>query len=67
MHLESLADQVVEVAGTAITFRRGETIHTENSYKFTEDGFAALAAAAGWRVQRSWRDPASLFAEILLA
>lgn len=66
MHLESLADQIVEVAGTAIMFHRGETIHTENSYKFTEDGFAALAGSAGWRPVRSWCDPASLFAEILL-
>ena len=44
----------------------GETIHTENSYKFTVDGFARLAAAAGWRLARSWVSPEPAFAIVLL-
>jgi dimethylhistidine N-methyltransferase len=54
MHLESLRDQVVEVAGRRFVFAAGETLHTENSYKFTLAGFAALAAEAGWRAERDW-------------
>jgi L-histidine Nalpha-methyltransferase len=61
MHLESCGAQVVHIAGHAIRFGAGETIHTENSYKHTVEGFAELAAAAGWRVHRVWTDPARLF------
>lgn len=61
MHLVSRCDQVVRVDGRAITFRAGETIHTENSYKYTPASFAALARAAGWRTVQSWRDAQGLF------
>jgi uncharacterized SAM-dependent methyltransferase len=44
----------------------GETIHTENSYKFTEAGFAALAEAGGWRLERRWTSPDPAFAIFLL-
>ena len=49
MHLESLKDQTVTVAGRTFEFREGETIHTENSYKYTVESFRALAESAGWR------------------
>jgi L-histidine Nalpha-methyltransferase len=62
MHLESLVDQIVHIAGTRIVFRKGETIHTENSYKFTEPRLAALAMRAGWHVERIWTDARKLFA-----
>ncbi len=62
MHLESRCDQIVHVAGKRIIFRRGETIHTENSHKFTEPRLMALAMRAGWRVSRIWTDPQKLFA-----
>lgn len=61
MHLESLADQTARVAGRVFHFRRGETIHTENSYKYSVQGFRRLAARAGWRTERSWTDSAALF------
>lgn len=61
MHLVSRCDQVVRVAGRAIMFRAGETIHTENSYKYTPASFAALARAAGWRAVQSWRDSQGMF------
>ncbi len=66
MHLESTRRQVVTLGGVPITFRAGETIHTENSYKHTIDGFTALAAAAGWRSRTVWTDPDSLFSLHLL-
>jgi dimethylhistidine N-methyltransferase len=67
MHLESLCEQAVHIDGETVWFRRGETIHTENSYKHTIEGFAALAAAAGWRQRGAWTDPARLFSIHLLA
>jgi dimethylhistidine N-methyltransferase len=66
MHLVSLCDQMVRLEGRTIVFRRDETIHTENSYKFTIDGFEALAKRAGWSVRRQWTSPAPRFAIFLL-
>ena len=66
MHLVSRRAQTVRVAGEPIHFAAGETIHTENSYKHTLAGFAALATAAGWRSLRVWTDPAGLFSVHLL-
>lgn len=67
MHLESLAAQSVRVAGQAFTFDAGETLHTENSYKFTIEGFAELAASGGWRLERQWASADPAFAVVLLA
>ncbi len=67
MHLRSARAQTVRVAGMAIAFAAGETIHTENSYKHTIEGFTALAAAAGWGSRRVWTDEAQLFSLHLLA
>ena len=50
MHLEATRDMEVEIDGRAIAFRKGETIHTENSRKFTEASVRELAAASGWTV-----------------
>ena len=54
MHLASLAQQQVEVAGQTFTFALGETLHTENSYKYRSDEFIAVAAGAGWEFARQW-------------
>ena len=45
---------MVSVAGRRIAFRAGETIHTENSYKYAARTIEALAAEAGWRSVASW-------------
>ena len=62
MHLESLADQWVTVAGVALHFADGETIHTENSYKHTLAAFSAMVEEAGWVDARVWTDEDGLFA-----
>ena len=67
MHLESLADQVVRVAGARIAFAAGETIHTENSYKHSVAGFARLAESAGWQAEQVWKDSQDLFSIHLLS
>jgi dimethylhistidine N-methyltransferase len=54
MHLVSRKDQIVNAAGQSFAFRRGESLHTENSHKFTVDTFSRLAAEAGWSVNKSW-------------
>ena len=56
MHLASTERQKVRVNGTAIDFRAGETIHTENSYKYTVDSFQALARGSGWSPLKAWND-----------
>jgi dimethylhistidine N-methyltransferase len=61
MHLMSMEDQRVSVAGECFTFHEGETIHTENSHKYTADGFRALAEEAGFMPKQMWRDPDRLF------
>ncbi|GAB4232498.1 MAG: L-histidine N(alpha)-methyltransferase [Kiloniellaceae bacterium] len=61
MHLVSLRDQQVTVAGQRFGFAAGESIHTENSYKYTLDSFAALAREGGWGAQAQWLDPEGLF------
>lgn len=54
MHLVSLRPQDVNVAGTRFHFAEGETLHTEHSYKYRSDEFAALARAAGWQPAGEW-------------
>ena len=61
MHLISRAKQNVRIAGEAIAFAEGETVHTENSYKYTVDSFHALAAEAGFRPRVVWQDAEKLF------
>jgi dimethylhistidine N-methyltransferase len=61
MHLMSLLRQRVAVCGHGIDFEEGETIHTENSHKYTVEGFWALAAQAGFAPRRSWCDKDGLF------
>jgi dimethylhistidine N-methyltransferase len=61
MHLQSLTRQKVHVARRTIAFRPGETIHTENSYKYTREGFAKLARGAGWTTRAVFTDPADYF------
>jgi dimethylhistidine N-methyltransferase len=61
MHLASLKRQRVTVCGERIDFRAGETIHTENSYKYSVASFGALARGAGWTPVSVWTDDNSYF------
>jgi L-histidine N-alpha-methyltransferase len=58
MHLESLRAQRVRIAalGLELVFQAGETIHTENSYKYSAEEIDALAAAGGFEVESRWYD-----------
>jgi dimethylhistidine N-methyltransferase len=61
MHLVSLEDQTVRLDGEAIPLAAGESIHTESSYKYSLDGFRALAAGAGLDVADVWTDERGWF------
>ncbi len=67
MHLVSLKDQRVTLGGHVFPFRGGETIHTENSYKYSVAEFQALARSAGFEPDHCWIDPQRLFAVHYLA
>jgi len=56
MHLVSRARQRVHVLGHCFSFAAGESIHTENSYKYSADQFRALAHGAGWQPAGLWMD-----------
>jgi L-histidine Nalpha-methyltransferase len=62
MHLASLKRQRAKVAGETIDFRAGETIHTENSYKYSIEKLTALARGAGWQLLKAWTDERKYFA-----
>jgi dimethylhistidine N-methyltransferase len=61
MHLVSSREQTVRLLGRRIPFRAGESIHTENSYKYSVDQFRDLAGSADWHPRRVWTDPRELF------
>jgi dimethylhistidine N-methyltransferase len=61
MHLISRRAQTVRVLGRNFSFRAGESIHTENSYKYSLERFAALARGSGWAPRATWTDGAGMF------
>jgi len=71
MHLESLAEQTVHVPansagpGLMLNFHPGDTIHTENSYKFTEGALAHLLHVSHFAEMKQWRDERDWFSVIL--
>jgi L-histidine Nalpha-methyltransferase len=68
MHLESLREQSVSLAAVNVTldFRKSESIHTENSYKFTMPVIQAIAENGGFTIERTWSDPKRWFTVHLL-
>ena len=56
MHLASARRQKVRIGDETIEFRAGETIHTENSYKYSIDSFRTLARGSGWSPIEAWTD-----------
>jgi dimethylhistidine N-methyltransferase len=67
MHLKSLCQQHVALGGHIFRFDQGETIHTENSYKYSVDEFRQLARQAGFDAVHCWIDPRQLFSVHYLA
>jgi len=65
MHLVSTRAQLISVAGQVVSFEEGESIHTENSHKFTRESFTELAGEAGWMLERDWISDAPSFGVFL--
>jgi len=63
MHLESMRSQEVriEAADLCLQFERGETIHTENSYKFSDGTCSTLLEQSGFHVEKTWKDPSAWY------
>lgn len=66
MHLRALADVKVTIPGlgsedSVLNFKSGDLIHTENSYKYTQDDFLEKLRCAGFENIRSWTDPNNHF------
>ncbi|MFE1245417.1 L-histidine N(alpha)-methyltransferase [Fictibacillus sp. NPDC058756] len=61
MHLVSLKNQVITIGDVQIAFQEGETIHTENSYKFTIKEFHQIAAMCGFKPKKVWCDERQWF------
>jgi uncharacterized SAM-dependent methyltransferase len=66
MHLRARSDVAVRLSsdGTkehVIQFKAGDLIHTENSYKYTEDGFTEKLRRAGFDPIQTWTDPKKYF------
>lgn len=66
LSLVSRVDQTATIEGESFSFAAGEAIHTEHSHKHTVDGFAALAAGAGFELRRAWTDDRDWFAVLHL-
>jgi uncharacterized SAM-dependent methyltransferase len=66
MHLVSLREQVVRIGDWVLEFGAGETIHTENSYKYRPDAFRKMAEEAGWQTSRIWTSERPEFAIFVL-
>ncbi len=66
MHLISTIAQTVDVANTEISFAAGESIHTENSHKYTEDTVRDMVQSAGWTLAEFLTDANSAFAVMAL-
>ena len=61
MHLVSQKDQQVDIMGTVIHFSKGETIHTENSHKYSLESFREITAPH-FQPQKTWTDKNEMFA-----
>ena len=61
MHLVSSCDQIVKIGNESFGFRKSETVHTENSYKYHKSEFDELAQKSGFYSVKTWQDQDNLF------
>lgn len=66
MHLVCTENQIVQVGTEKIVFHKGESIHTENSHKYTEASLSNMAFLGGWSLCECLTDPDNLFAVSIL-
>ena len=61
MHLISRQNQNIPLKDYDLKILKGESIHTENSHKYTIKSFKNLANKAGWKLDKTWVDGRKLF------
>ena len=66
MHLVSTQAQAVEIAGHLVVFGPGETIHTENCYKYPVENLERMGRTCGWQLENKWSDSTSTGFNIML-
>lgn len=66
MHLISTRKQTVHIDGQGFEFNTGDSIHTENSYKYTDSEFQEIAQQAGFTLCDTWTDSDGLFSLFFL-
>ena len=66
MHLISKVKHSVNILNQIINFKKGESIHTENSYKYTLKGFSKLSKNSGFRISQILKDENNLFSIFVL-
>ena len=67
MHLVSTQQQTLRLNGHRFEFEKGETLHTENSYKYSPTEFINMVTDNGFKEVRHWVDDEGLFAIYLVA
>ena len=66
MHLVSKKNQTINIFEKEINFKVGETIHTENSYKYSIKSFTKLVESSGYKIIKVLKDKKSFFAVFFL-
>ncbi|MFT6388412.1 MAG: dimethylhistidine N-methyltransferase [Cellvibrionaceae bacterium] len=61
MHIVSTKEQQVKIANKRFNLLENESIHTENSYKYSVDTFSEVASGAGFKLKNTWKDKGELF------
>ncbi len=61
MHLQCQKSHTITLDNQRVDFKKGETVHTENSYKYSVDSFEALARQAGFKRTQTWTDSDNYF------
>lgn len=67
MHLRARRATEIAIDGKTFSFAEGETLHTENSHKFTREKLEGLAKETSWTIERFWTDPKEWFSACLLS
>lgn len=67
MHLRARKPTTIKIDDERFAFEQGETLHTENSHKYSIDRLEALFTKTPWRAERIWNDENQWFAACLLS
>lgn len=67
MHLRAVRTTAIVIDGREFSFEQGETLHTENSHKFTLEKIERLVNQTPWKLEKAWTDADNWFAACLLS